>query len=210
MSIQPYLIWFQLVGSDGNPYMGTSATSVSDLPVTIVDTFRDAIKAKNPNKLSAFDASNLKVYKNKAAFDAKEQDLKSSFLISGLGTSEEDALIVLVPPVVGSHCPNPFYNQLPEPNLDDEWLEFHDNIADTDVKKIYIRQCYKTIASEIIHSPHNLVKKIMVTGTPGVGKSFFLFYLLCLLVKERKRVLFIYLSDIIYFDGQGGIHELEM
>ena len=67
------LIWLLLVGQDGLPFKGTTVSSVvrSSLVVPVVDPFRKAVKAENPIKLSAFDASDLQVYKNKEAFDKR-------------------------------------------------------------------------------------------------------------------------------------------
>ena len=66
---------------------------------------------------------------------------------------------------------------------------------------MYIRASYKTISSTIQAG----VSKAIITGTPGIGKSLFLIYLLWKLVKEGKRVLFIYHPVTIYYDGNGGV-----
>jgi hypothetical protein len=49
----------------------------------------------------------------------------------------------------------------------------------------------------------------IITGTPGIGKSFFLIYLVWQLVKEGTRVLFIYHPFNIYNDGKGDIFQFE-
>ena len=84
--------------------MDTRTTKVSINSKADVDDFLEAVKAKNSNKLSAIDASDLQVYRNKASFDqlknAQEQGegpLKSSHLMADLGTTEEEALAVVVP-----------------------------------------------------------------------------------------------------------------
>ena len=64
-------IWFHLYGSDGMPYNGVSVSSVRLPPDSVIDEFRDAVKAKNSNKLAAVDAADLIVFENKAAFDMK-------------------------------------------------------------------------------------------------------------------------------------------
>jgi hypothetical protein len=51
--------------------------------------------------------------------------------------------------------------------------------------------------------------KAIVTGTPGIGKSLFLIYLLQKLVKEGKRVLIVYHPLNIYYDGKGGVFEIK-
>ena len=52
---------------------------------------------KNPNILSSVDAAQLKVYKGKAAFIAKEEPLGEEVIVSGLGMSKAEALVVSVP-----------------------------------------------------------------------------------------------------------------
>jgi hypothetical protein len=96
--------WLQLVDSgSGQPFMGSSADAVSLPDGSFVFQFRDAAKAKNSNKLSSVDSSDLVVYKNKAAFDKrndgerKEDPLEEDSLMDGLGMSKKEALIVVVP-----------------------------------------------------------------------------------------------------------------
>ena len=77
MSSSP-LVWFQLLDSaTGEAYKGTSYSSIlrSSLVVSVVDQFRDAVKAKCSNKLSSVDSSELLVYKNKSAFDNRNADV---------------------------------------------------------------------------------------------------------------------------------------
>jgi hypothetical protein len=83
---------------------------------------------------------------------------------------------------------------------------FETEILPTTLRSLYVRESYRIIASSISTAIH----KTIVTGTPGIGKSIFLIYFLWTLVKGRQRVLFIYHPDIIYFDGKGGVFELEM
>lgn len=91
---------------------------------------------------------------------------------------------------------------------------------------IFIRESYRTLSSLI---QPGLLNKVIITGTPGIGKSLFLIYLLWKLVKEGKRKLFIYHPSNynnnsmiialwwlklcrwlkIYFDGQGGVFLLD-
>ena len=102
------LVWFLLLDSEtGEPYKNTTTDYVSHPPGAVVAEFRDAVRSKNPNKLASVDASDLLVYKNKAAFynrsaaveERKEEPLKSSRILDGLGETEEDALVVAVPPL---------------------------------------------------------------------------------------------------------------
>jgi hypothetical protein len=102
------LVWFHLYdAATGQPFKGTSASSImsSSLVVPVVDQFRDAVKGKHSNKLSSVDAADLLVYKNKATFDkrnadeGKEEPLKSSSSLHGLGNSKREALIIAIPNV---------------------------------------------------------------------------------------------------------------
>jgi hypothetical protein len=83
--------------------MGTTATKVSLPTDADVDDFRDAVKGKHSNKFASIPASSLVVYKNRASFEKtrdpenKEEPLKSSDCIHGLGKTLEEALIVVVP-----------------------------------------------------------------------------------------------------------------
>ncbi len=108
--------WFLLLDSaTGQPYKGTTADFVSLPPGADVADFRDAVLSKNPNKLASVDASDLLVYRNKAAFDkrnsscideGKEEPLKASRNLDGLGETEEDALIVVVPSLLSPRSSN--------------------------------------------------------------------------------------------------------
>jgi hypothetical protein len=110
MSSSPPLVWYLLLDSaSGEPYKNTSVSSVvrSSLVVPVVDQFRKAVHLEydKPKYLQDTPPSALLVYKNKATFDkrnaavdeGKEEPLKSSCLLDGLGITEEDALIVVVP-----------------------------------------------------------------------------------------------------------------
>jgi hypothetical protein len=98
-SKQPSLIWFQLSDVNGDAYKGTTVSSVMIPSTFVIDQFRDAVVAKYLNThLKRTAPSDLHVYKSKAAFDAKEIPLKSSLPLNGLGETEEDAVIVIVPP----------------------------------------------------------------------------------------------------------------
>ena len=52
------------------------------------------------------------------------------------------------------------------------------------------------------------IKKCIITGTPGIGKSLFMVYLLWKLLNGGKRVLFIYHPNTIYYDGRGNVYEV--
>ena len=99
------LVWFLLLDADtGEPFKNISASSVlrSSLVVSVVDQFRDVVYRKNANKLSSWDATDLLVYRNKAAFDkrsadeGREEPLDPTERIGLLG-SKQDMLVVIVP-----------------------------------------------------------------------------------------------------------------
>jgi hypothetical protein len=97
-SLEPLKLVFLFSDPQGDPYKDSSFGIVTLPPKSNVCDFREAIKVKNPNQLSSVDPSQLKVYKNKAAFDRKDEPLKLlSVLDNSFGTDEENALIVVVP-----------------------------------------------------------------------------------------------------------------
>jgi hypothetical protein len=182
---------------------------------------------EHSNKLNHIDAPDLLVYKNKASFDkrnnaaedeGKEEALDPTQSVDGLG-SKEDMLVVVVPspsqpPQQATQTPSfpfcklPFFNNIRNVSESDGWVSFgEENIPSTFLNRLYIRECYRTIASSILEV--NGIHKAIITGTPGIAKSLFLIYLLWKLVKEGKRVLFIYGSYNIYYDGKGGVFHFE-
>jgi hypothetical protein len=214
-------VWFRLVDSIGSSYKGTTTDKVSLSTDADVIDFRDAVKAKySDSVLLGIAASQLLIYKNRATFEEtrdlqhKEEPLKSSLSVVHLGETEEHALIVVVPmsgypqPIQaeqqGAPCRIPFYNDLSKATELDGMLLFDQTVPSSTLNRLYIRESYKTIASSIKPG----INKAIITGTPGIGKSLFLIYLLWKLVKAGKRVLLIYHPCTIYYDGQGHVFEL--
>ena len=103
-------------------------------------------------------------------------------------------------------CSDDFYNHLHNAKERNGWIDFDSAIPSgaRDRKRLYVRECYKTIASAIFSG----CKKSIVTGIPNVGTSYFQFYLLWRLVQEKKRVLFVLWHDVMYYDGHGKILSL--
>ena len=66
--------------------------------------------------------------------------------------------------------------------------------------KLFIRPCYKEMADLILSGK---VQDIVVTGTPGIGKSTFGYYLLYLLCCEEKAVVFELKGDWYRFGDEG-------
>ena len=102
-------------------------------------------------------------------------------------------------------CQDPFFNSIYNATECDKSISFGQDIPSTNLKNLYIRESYRTIASSI--NPG--INKAIIAGISGVGKSFFLIYLLWKLVKEGQRVLFFYHPFNIYYDGQGGVFMLD-
>ena len=91
------LVWFLLVDSKGQPFKGTPVSSLSPTSLSIVDQFRDAVHLKNSSAFIGINSSQLTVYANMLAFQGKESPLEGDSVLSGLGASEKEAIIVVVP-----------------------------------------------------------------------------------------------------------------
>ena len=97
-------------------------------------------------------------------------------------------------------CEISFFRNINNATEKNNWLMFDEVIPSSTLKSLYVRESYKTIEPKI--EPE---KKAIITGTPGIGKSWFLIYHLFKLVRKEKRVLFIYHPNKIYYDGKGTI-----
>ncbi|KAG4220951.1 hypothetical protein PC116_g30570, partial [Phytophthora cactorum] len=97
---------------------------------------------------------------------------------------------------VFDRCSDPFFSKFQTVYQVGDWLEFSSLLPLTRRQKLYIRSSYKVIADKALLNPDgNMVKYAVVTGTPGVGKSVFVYYVMWRLIKDRKRVLL--------FEGEG-------
>ncbi|KAL3815268.1 hypothetical protein ACHAXA_001880 [Cyclostephanos tholiformis] len=218
------LIWFLLLDSvTGQPYKGTTADYVSIYSGAVVAEFRKLVHRENSNKLANIDASDLLIYENKAAFDnrstadseGKVDPLDPTQSVGGLGSMEDMLVVAVPPPPIQPSlqirqpssfppCSEKFFNSIfNATEIDDgSWILFEQKMPETTLNQLFIRKSYKTIASSILEGNGN---KAIITGTPGIGKSLFLFYLLWKLVKDGKRVLFMYGTFNIYYDGNGAV-----
>eukprot|EP00569_Conticribra_weissflogii_P002491 CAMPEP_0171346544 /NCGR_PEP_ID=MMETSP0878-20121228/25128_1 /TAXON_ID=67004 /ORGANISM="Thalassiosira weissflogii, Strain CCMP1336" /LENGTH=351 /DNA_ID=CAMNT_0011850249 /DNA_START=41 /DNA_END=1096 /DNA_ORIENTATION=+ len=143
----PRLIWFLLLDSEtGKPYRNSSVSSIeySLITVPVIDQFRQLVHRKNSNKLTGIDASDLLVYKNKAAFyarnnaedDVKEQALDPTEYIGVLG-SVEDMLVVVVPQsmrTVRGSTESPLAREEPSNKRKQRWKELNE-ILERNAKK---------------------------------------------------------------------------
>ena len=67
----------------------------------------------------------------------------------------------------------------------------------------YIRASYREIATASVLKPFVWKRRyVVITGTPGVGKSVFLFYVFWHLMRHHQRVIFLTEVPSFYFDGQ--------
>jgi hypothetical protein len=90
-------VWYVLVDGEGEAYKGTKGSSV-DIPSSYVtvDRFRKILKAENSNILANIDPTQLQVYKNKVAFNGKDEPLDAREEI-GEKLDSVDELCVVVP-----------------------------------------------------------------------------------------------------------------
>ena len=91
------IVWFLLVDEEGQAYRGTSADKVQLLPDGDVADFRNAVHAKNSTILEGIVPAQLVVYANREAFERKDNPVRASCNLVGLGEDEDYALLVVVP-----------------------------------------------------------------------------------------------------------------
>ena len=141
------LIWFLLLDFEtGKPYKNSTVSSIerSIINIPVLDQFRKLVHRENSNKLASVDASDLLVYKNKAAFDkrnnaaedeGKEEALDPTQSVDGLG-SKEDMLVVVVPSPRSSSLTSTDLCQIKEPNhkRKQRWIKLNE-ILDRSAKK---------------------------------------------------------------------------
>ncbi len=93
MSSPSTSVWFKLYDFDtGIPYKGIGATKVEVDSCADLDAFRDAVKKKDKDDgeaaiLTRFESSQLRIYKNKDAFDKRnalnKEKVNLNILIAG-------------------------------------------------------------------------------------------------------------------------------
>jgi len=103
-----------------------------------------------------------------------------------------------------NECNIPFFLYLATATEHEGWLQFQCPPPTKISDRLYRRECYEIICADIIASR----ERFLITGTPGVGKSMFLYYLLWVLVVGGHRVLYVHQPFMIYFDGQGRVFEV--
>jgi hypothetical protein len=178
---------------------------------------KSAIKTELSNSLAQVDAPQLQLYTNsnrdQLITDLDDITLEKTpqyyqKLTQGgscvvIGTSPPPSIGTQVQLSLFSPCQIPFYNDISKAAELNGWLSFLQPIPSSTLNGLYIRESYKTIASSIQPG----INKAIITGTPGIGKSLFMIYLLWKLVKAGKRVLLIYHPHTIYYDGKGSVFQ---
>ncbi|EGZ13144.1 hypothetical protein PHYSODRAFT_302865 [Phytophthora sojae] len=103
-------IWYQLVNAaTGGPFAHTRASAVRRIRVFDIQDFCAEVYAKDLKRFQSLIESQLRVFKNRDAFNKQHEPLEPSDLVSGLGEDIEHALIVVIPSLYrGSEIIFPF------------------------------------------------------------------------------------------------------
>jgi hypothetical protein len=138
--------------------------------------------------------------------EKKQYPLKSSKSLAGLGETDEDPLIVVVP-ISAQVISSPKKRALEITSNRTEQLrlsfllrefykaKFLDKCISNDqffpypqeeVKRLFVRRCYADIFDLIILSLKEKVRTFGISGTPGVGKSSFFAYLLFRFITDSE------------------------
>nr|QUJ09330.1 crinkler 1 [Plasmopara viticola] len=204
--------------------------TVGDLKKVIKAKKPDTIKG-NPDKLQLFlaktadgawliDCKNSDTLLQRKVDASSYLNLRASWKLSeptlfGGVSIEKDVVhvLVVVPKQRSSaqtffrdgclyQCSDPFFTKFAAVDQVGDWLHFASLLLLTRQQKLYIRPSYASIAAQALSKVDlNCEKYVIVTGTPGTGKSVFVYYAMWRLVKDKKRVLFITRKPPIYFDG---------
>jgi hypothetical protein len=97
-------------------------------------------------------------------------------------------------------CGASFYRAVSAASEKGDWITFEEAMPGTSLKQLYVRESYRKLSSQMLAGVRD---KFVVTGTPGIGKSVFLFFLLFELVKLRKKCF--WFSILILFTLTGKV-----
>ncbi|POM71106.1 Hypothetical protein PHPALM_12371 [Phytophthora palmivora] len=176
-------VWFQLVDEQSRrALLGFRVTSVTSDAVNDIEDLRNKIHAEydhtqppGTDVLARVAAGQLRIYAKRAAYDAMKEPLDEDLLIGSLGGSKNNALIVeqLNGAEVGTvlNTPTTIFGAAFDNGL-------------------YIRQEYWDL-HEIIQkrlAADASLRRILVVGSPGIGKSVFGVFLLLLFMMEKKHI----------------------
>ncbi|GMF44226.1 unnamed protein product [Phytophthora lilii] len=209
------MAWFQLVDVRGNAFNSTTPDQVSLNDNNNVASFRTAVKTKCSNNLHGIAASDLIVYESQAAF-ATEQPLELDAMIGKRGRKLGNLLIVKVPNLTRKRklSEESILDQLEALQVAE--VEFQlDALSDKqesenpivmtrglhtfwkgsgEFPSSYFVRKEEVVFWQVVKGllPTVGKKRIVMVGSPGVGKSCFLmlvgFYMACV---EKKKVLII-------------------
>ncbi len=79
-----------------------------------------------------------------------------------------------------------------------------------DLESLIVRECYEKLYTKFINLEQ---RHILLTGNPGIGKSWFLYYMMYRLIKDDKSTRIFYthaLTDYSYFISDGKITDGKM
>jgi hypothetical protein len=198
-SSQPQHVWFDVVDSSGRSYREAGVGRVQLSSSADVDDFKVAVRLQYTALLSGITSSELMVYKSIVSFDNKEEPLDEDSILVGLGlNAAEDALIVLV-----SRHRSPTQGMVGS-ELTQFWTSLRTLSADSDnvihfptcpeffprcLRSLYVRQSYADLFEIVVRNrvlPEMRCNRMAITGSPGIGKSIFLFYVMWRLSKFEK------------------------
>ena len=109
-------------------------------------------------------------------------------------------------------CVDRFCLDLCDSKSEDSWYSFTVPLPGTNQRTLFIRECYKSIKTQIdkeLENEEGKLLKCVITGTPGIGKSLFLIYLAIQLIQKGERVLLIYDPLCILFEEDGNVRDYE-
>lgn len=88
-------------------------------------------------------------------------------------------------------CCDPFFEQLQSSKIDGDFLIFNEptrfKMFNGEIKEVFIRESYARLYDNLAKT---VAEDFFITGTPGIGKSFFAFYLMYKLIKEGKSFIY--------------------
>jgi hypothetical protein len=162
-------VWYELVDSaTGLPYKGTRAAMLTFCYSDHVFLFKKAVKAENPNILSTVDASQLVVYKDRAAFDGKQEPLEEDSLVEGLGKLLKEAIIVAVPSSIHIDLETAHVQKKSKGDFFDQPLMtirsdgFSENIPDFLYRDALVEKLWRFLSYS---------QFVIMSSSPGTGKN---------------------------------------
>eukprot|EP00953_Heterococcus_sp_UTEX-ZZ885_P008874 5265-Heterococcus_DN1.PRE.26 len=99
-----------------------------------------------------------------------------------------------------------FWTRLPQATIDDDgFLKLPAGTSFLGIEalggSLYVRDCYKGLADCLNDKTSGDIRRVIITGTPGIGKSCYALYWLYLLCQSNKTVIYQRYSDYYYFSG---------